>query len=202
MSIDVIRREIARALASRRPAYRGKLSRWKHRARGANLAQFEGLAQESVQAMEVMQHAGFVSGLPAGADLLAIPVGGKTVHTIVVASEFGAYKIAVGVGEVAIHHLTEPDCSVHLRSGGIVEIRGASKVLADTPLVQATGDMLVQGALHVVGNVTTDADIVAQGDISDHGDKSMAGMRDVFDGHVHAENDAGGPTDPPSEAMG
>jgi len=53
----------------------------------------------------------------------------------------------------------------------------------------------MSGDLNVVG------DIVALGDISDHGNESMLGMRQVYNSHTHPENDAGGPTDAPNQEM-
>lgn len=190
MSIGIIRREIARALSSRRAAFRGKLTAWRHRQKGANLVQMEGVAGEVLQQTEFMQHAGFVSGVPAGAQVIALPLGGNTVHTIVIASEYGEYKLQVGAGEVALHHLTEPNNSVWLQSGGVVRVKATTKVLLDAPLVECTGN------LHVSGN------IVADGDISDHGNKSMSGMRGTYNTHTHNENNSlGGPTNTPNQGM-
>ena len=45
-----------------------------------------------------------------------------------------------------------------------------------------------------------DGNIVAQGDVSDHGTKSMAGMRTVYNGHTHTDPQ-GGSVSTPSAAM-
>ena len=42
--------------------------------------------------------------------------------------------------------------------------------------------------------------IVAQGDISDHGNKAMAGMRGTYNGHTHTDPQ-GGTVPAPNQAM-
>ena len=64
-------------------------------------------------------------------------------------------------------------------------LRRAEEVFFDTPVVRTSGE------------------IKADGDITDSGGSaSMRGMREIYNSHDHAENDAGGPTDPPNQKMG
>ena len=64
-------------------------------------------------------------------------------------------------------------------------VQAAEEVFFDTPVVRTSGE------------------IKADGDITDSGGVvSMRGMREIYDSHDHAENDAGGPTDPPNQKMG
>lgn len=151
--VDLIRREIARAASATRQAFRGVLRSYRHRASGPMLARAEGLADEQLVDIEIMQHAGLAAGLPAGTPVIVLPVGGKTAQSVVIASEHGTYRVQVGPGEVALYHLTEPDCSVHLKSGRIVELKcDRFKISADTevaitaPIVRVSDDIELRTA--------------------------------------------------------
>lgn len=152
--VDLIRREIGRALASTRQAFRGVLSSYRHRTNGGPmLARAEGLADERLADIEIMQQAGLASGLPTGTPVILLPIGGKTAQSVVIASEHGAYRVQVAPGEVALYHLTEPDCSVHLKAGRVVAIKcDKLEVTADTeirltaPIVKVSHDVQVRSA--------------------------------------------------------
>lgn len=206
MSIEIIRREIGRALASHRAAFRAVLSNWKHRASGANLVQGEGVAGEVLNDMEIMQHAGFVSGLPGGTQMVVLPLGGKTKHSIIIATEFGQYRLDVGVGEVAMHHLTEPDCYIHMKAGRVIEAKCRQFVIEADELVKITAPNIEANASTGVAmntpEVSASTDIRAQRDIFDRGNKSMVGMRNTYNTHKHPENNApGGTTNTPDNTM-
>lgn len=193
--IEVVQREIERRLRGIRQAFRGVV-RLVNAAGAVQLVQGDALAGETLQAAELFQHYGYTSNPPAGTMYVVLPLGGKTVHSIIVATEHGAYRLKnLAPGETAIYD--DQGQKVHITRAGIV-IDGAGKpvsivntpsVTADTPQFNMTGNLAVAG------------DIVAQGDISDHGDKSMLGMRQVYNGHTHPENDSGGPTAQPNQAM-
>lgn len=151
--VDLIRREIARAASATRLAFRGVLRSYRHRASGPMLARAEGLADEQLVDIEIMQHAGLAAGLPAGTPVIVLPVGGKTAQSVVIASEHGTYRVQVGPGEVALYHLTEPDCSVHLKAGRVVAIKcDKLEITADTeikltaPIVKVSHDVQVRSA--------------------------------------------------------
>lgn len=151
--VDLIRREIARAASATRLAFRGVLRSYRHRASGPMLARAEGLADEQLVDIEIMQHAGLAAGLPAGTPVIVLPVGGKTAQSVLIASEHGTYRVQVGPGEVALYHLTEPDCSVHLKAGRVVAIKcDKLEITADTeikltaPIVKVSHDVQVRSA--------------------------------------------------------
>lgn len=152
--VDLIRREIGRALASTRQAFRGVLSSYRHRTNGGPmLARAEGLADERLTDIEIMQQAGLASGLPPGTPVILLPIGGKTSQSVVIASEHGAYRVRVAPGEVALYHLTEADCSVHLKAGRVVaikcdrlEITADTEVAITTPVLKVSEDIEVRTA--------------------------------------------------------
>lgn len=151
--VEVVRREISRAMSGVRQAFRGVVGGYRHRAAGPMLARAEGLADEQLVDVEIMQQAGLVSGLPAGTPIIVLPIGGKTAQSVVIASEHGTYRVLVAPGEVALYHLTEPDCSVHLKAGRIVELKcDKCEISADTevtitsPILRVSEDIEVRSA--------------------------------------------------------
>ncbi|WP_236658376.1 phage baseplate assembly protein domain-containing protein [Pseudomonas knackmussii] len=140
----------------------------------------QGLAGESISG-ELFQHYGFTSAPLSGAEFIAIPVGGNSKHTVVVASEDGRYRIQLQDGEVALY--TDEGDHVHLQRGRVVEVvtetllvKAGTKVRFETPLIESTGD------------------IEAQGDVSDH-TRSMQEDRDIYNSHNHGS----GPTPTPQQ---
>jgi phage gp45-like len=90
-------------------------------------------------------------------------------------------------GEVAIYD--DLGQSVYLTRNGIVVNGGGFPInVTNTPLVT------MQTSLHVTGN------IVADGDVSDHANKSMAGMRGTYNSHTH-NDPQGGTVAAPNQAM-
>ncbi len=144
--------------------------------------------------VERFQEYGYTSVPFPGAEAVMVSVGGNHDHGIVIAVDDRRYRLTgLQAGEVALYD--DQGQKVHLTRSGIV-INGAGKpvtvtntphIILDAPLIDATGD------LHVAGN------IVGQGDISDHGNKSMAGMRQVFGVHTH--NETGTVTAQPNQVM-
>lgn len=73
------------------------------------------------------------------------------------------YQMNLVEGEVAIHD--DEGNHVHLKRGGIIEAKAATKVIADTPLFETTHDALIGGNLkvngttHLVQDVTCDANV-------------------------------------------
>lgn len=142
---------------------------------------------------------GFNSMPPADTDAVLIFVGGNRLDGVIIGTGNQTFRMrSLKPGEVSISD--NKGQSVYLTQQGIVVNGGGLPVLVtnaptitlDTPLVHATGDVHVDGALLVKKDVTAQQNvlvaqnIVAQGDISDQGIKSMASMRQVFNAHGHA----------------
>ncbi|RTY72314.1 MULTISPECIES: phage baseplate assembly protein [Pseudomonas fluorescens group] len=173
----LVRDQVSRVMSNVRQAFRGTAARNTH---GTLIGiEMEGLAGESVSG-ELMQHYGFSSAPLPGAEFIAIPVGGNSKHTVVVASEDGRYRVVVKDGEVALY--TDEGDYIHMKRGRLIEIetdtlvvKAKTKVRFETPLIEQTGD------------------IKADGEITDH-TRSMQEDRDLYNAHGHPK---GPPPEPP-----
>ena len=169
----LVRDQVSRVMSNVRQAFRGTAARNTH---GTLIGiEMEGLAGESVSG-ELMQHYGFSSAPLPGAEFLAIPVGGNSKHTVVVASEDGRYRITLIDGEVSLY--TDEGDYIHMKRGRLIEVetdtlvvKAKTKVRFETPLVEMSED------------------VKAAGDIADH-KRTMQADRLIYNGHNHG----GGPT--------
>lgn len=203
--LETMRREIDRAKASIRQAFRGVIAGYRHRGAEPMLIQGEGLAGEPLQDMEFYQHGGFVSGPPAGTKKIILPLGGKTKHSVIIATEYGQYRVEVAPGECALYHMTEPDCWVHLKAGRVIAARCRRyEVVADeeisftAPVIRANAADTMQietPELGVSEHVTVGGDMIV--DNNSGGGYAMNEFVWKYDNHLHPENDGGGPTDEP-----
>lgn len=135
--------------------------------------EMQGLAGERVSG-ELFQHYGFTSSPLAGAEYIALPVGGNSKHTVVVASEDGRYRIQVKSGEVALY--TDEGDVIHMKRGRLVEVvtqtllvKAGAKVRFETPLIEASGD------------------VKAAGEVGD-GVRNMSADRAIYNGHGHGSS--------------
>lgn len=176
---------IRRALGGIRLAFRGVVTLVKT-AGAVQLMQVDGMNGERLQDAELFQQFGSTSNPPAGTMAIVLPIGGKTAHGIVVATEHGEYRLkGLLSGEMAIYN--QWGDHVILSADRRMKVVSAVAVDITSPLVTASGDLRVQGS------------IVAQGDISDHGNKSMLGMRQVYNGHQHNDPQGGSVAAPGSQ---
>lgn len=188
--IGTIRREVERAASRFRGAFRATLSTFRHRGKGAMLARAEGLQGELLPDVEIVQHAGVAAGLPEGTQLVVLPIGGRTTHSVVIASEHGTYRVHVGVGEVALYNITEPNCHVHLQAGRVVKVRGArieleadEEILFKAPVV--TSDA---ATTHAMGEVGVDGLLTGGGGFAFSG--GAGGSVGTIAGSIDVEGDA------------
>lgn len=89
--IKLIDERISRKLAGIRQAFRGVVT-LVNAAGAVQLVQGEGLNGEKLQGMEYFQHFGFTSNMPAGSMYVTLPLGGRTVHCVIVGSEHADYR--------------------------------------------------------------------------------------------------------------
>lgn len=170
-----------------RQAFRGVLHLVKS-ADNIQKVQASGLADETLQDVELMQQFGFTSVPPANTQAVILPIGGQTTHGIVIATENGSLRVKnLQGGEVAVYD--ESGSSIVLKKGRLIEIdcdvlkiNAATKVDISSPLVETdqvftaqgqingNGGMAVQGGsgASFTGNVeqrggsfTTDGDVEA-----------------------------------------
>jgi phage baseplate assembly protein V len=67
------------------------------------------------------------------------------------------YQMDLAEGEVALHD--DEGNHVHLKRGGVIEVKASSKVIATTPLFETTQDCKIGGDLLVVGKSTLSEDV-------------------------------------------
>lgn len=163
--IATIDARIRRALGQIRLTFRGVITLVK--AAGAvQLVQVDGLAGEQLQDNELFQHYGYTSNPPAGTMAIVLPIGGKTAHGIIIATEHGAYRLkGLAQGETAIYD--DQGQKVHITRNGIV-IDGAGKpvTVQNTPHVDFnTPQVNIAGALNVTGKIAGTGGIAISGGI-------------------------------------
>lgn len=217
--VEAMRRQVERAAASARLAFRGLLTGLQLTPK-VQLASGEGLAGEQLDRVELMQQFGFTSAPPAGTQLIVLPLGGRSSAAVIVATEHGAYRFQLDqAGEACLYnqwgdfiHL-KADRSIHVVSQAKVlietdqvQINAASSVTITTPqfTVDASGGVALNTpTVAASDNVMAGADITAAGEVADAGGaKTMSGMRATFNSHVHPENNAsGGNTSQPIAPM-
>ncbi len=136
------------------------------------------LAGEVKDGVEHFEPFGFTSCPMPGAEPIAAFMGGDRSHGVVLVVADRRYRITgLQGGEAALHDAFGN--KVHLHLDGTMEMIASAKVQITSPLVTMSGN------LNVTGN------IVAQGDISDHGTKSMSNMRTTYNGHTHTDPQGG-----------
>lgn len=200
--IKQIDARIRRHLSVIRQAFRGVLTLVK--AAGAvQLVQLDGLAGEQLQDAELFQDYGYTSNPPAGTMAIVLPIGGKTAHGIVIATEHGSYRLKnLESGEVAIY--TDEGDSIVLKRGRLVEVtthtftlNAATAINLNAPTITATASIRVAMNTPLVA---ASVDVKAQGEVIDHGNKSMSAMRTVYNSHTHTDPQ-GGSVSAPSAGM-
>ncbi|WP_316154703.1 phage baseplate assembly protein V [Cupriavidus sp. BIC8F] len=202
MWADVDKR-ISRALGGIRLAFRAVISRV-NSGPAVQLVQADGLAGERLQDNELMQHYGFTSNPPAGTMAVVLPVGGKTSHGVIIATEHGSYRFKeVAPGELALY--TDEGDYAHFKHGNIVEIstgtlriNASVKVELNTPLVEASQKLTVQGLLTGNGSMAISGGAGAAATITGSLNATVDVTANGTSLHGHRHNgDSGGVTSAP-----
>ncbi len=186
---QAIRQQTETALGAVRQAFRGTLNLVKS-ADNIQKAQVSGLAEETLQDVELMQQFGLTSVPPAGTQVVVLPMGGETTHSIVIATENGSFRVKnLKSGETAVYD--ESGSTIILKQGRLIEIdcdilkiTATTKVEISSPVVETdhvftaqgqingNGGMAIQGGSGATfscdvtqtgGSITTDGDVTASG---------------------------------------
>ncbi|QJF16671.1 phage baseplate assembly protein [Phytobacter diazotrophicus] len=192
---------IRAALRGLRLAFRGRLTRVK-----SNLTiqqvQVKGLAGEQLQDAEFFQHFGFTSCPPAGTQCIVLPMGGQSSHSIIIATENGAYRIQnLASGEVAIY--SSEGAYVHIKKGRIIEADCDEYHIKTKKYIVETEQFAVDAsdnAAFTTPNLGTSANFKADGEIEDN-KSTMNVIRQTFDDHDHDHGGDAGITDKPNQQM-
>jgi phage baseplate assembly protein V len=135
---------------------------------------------------------GFNSMPPERSECVIVFMGGNRTDGCIIATGNQKYRMRnLESGEVSISD--DNGQSVYLSKKGIVidgggkpiEIKNTPAITMDSPLVTMSGDCKINGSLDVDQSIHASKNISADGDVSDHGGKTMSGMRGVFNGHGH-----------------
>lgn len=146
------------------------------------------LAGEVKDGIEHFESYGFTSKPLPGAEHLTFFLDGDRSHGITVVVTDRRYRIkGLPDGGVAIYD--SAGACIVLSADGQITVTAPTKVVIDSPMVEMTGSLSVA------------QNIVAQGDISDQGGKSMRADREVYDGHDH-DLPGGGKSARPNQLQG
>ncbi len=112
---------------------------------------------------------GFSHRPPGGEAYVAFVAGDRAQGIALVVGD-KRYTMDLAGGEVAIHDAEGNH--VHIKSGGVIEVKASTRVIADCPDFEATGNVRVRGQLVVEGGVQVTGAMQING-------------KDVGDGHRH-----------------
>ncbi|AOJ10606.1 phage baseplate assembly protein V [Burkholderia mayonis] len=151
--IKDIDKRIQRAVSGIRQAFRGMIGGVQTIGPTATV-RGEGLAGENMVDLELFQHYGYTSSPPAGTMMVVVPVGGKTSHGIVIATENGQYRVkALKPGEVAIY--TDEGDSIVLSRGRVIDIKTKTlNIDAEESVNFKTPTVNMDHALNVAEQIT------------------------------------------------
>ncbi|VTP78725.1 phage baseplate assembly protein V [Haemophilus influenzae] len=191
-----------------RQAFRGVLHLVKS-ADNIQKVQASGLADETLQDVELMQQFGFTSVPPTNTQAVILPIGGQTTHGIVIATENGSFRVKnLQGGEVAVYD--ESGSSIVLKKGRLIEIdcdvlkiNAATKVDISSPLVETDQVFTAQGQINGNGGMAVQGGSGASftGNVKQSGG-SFTTNGDVKAGTISLSNhkhtgDSGGKTSKP-----
>ena len=157
---------IKRQLANLRLAFRGVISLVKSDS-PVQLIQSEGVVGEFGEGEELFQQYGSTSNPPAGTMKVSLPIGGKTGHSIIIATEHATYRLkGLKSGEVALY--TDEGDSIILKRGRLIEattetfrlntkvmeVNAEEKIDFNTPMVTCSEQATVQHRLTGNGSLT------------------------------------------------
>lgn len=149
--------------------------------------QVELLEGEVRDQVERFQQYGLTSVPLPGAEGLYLSLNGSRDHGVVISVDDRRYRlVGLAGGEVAIYD--DQGQKVHLtRDGIVIDGAGLPITIENTPKVR-----MVTPLLEVTGEIK---------DRCDSTGRTMSGMRTIYDGHTHHENDMNTETNAPSQLM-
>lgn len=165
-------------------------------AGGIQVVQVALLDDELRSGIERVQNYGHTSVPRAGALAVVAFVGGNRDHGLAIAVDDRAGRITgLQPGDSCLYTFKDADGGHRVLLSGdrrvtieckTADVKAEEKATIDAPLTEVTGE------LRVGGDIT---------DRYGNGGISVNTMRQIYDRHVHPENDEGGPTDVPEERM-
>ncbi|EHM48849.1 phage baseplate assembly protein V [Hafnia alvei] len=178
----LVDKRIRKALSGLRLAFRGVLTRITTKG-GVQTAQVSGLAPEGLEGIEIFQQYGFTTVPPEGAMAIVLPLGGRTSHGIVIATEHSSYRLqGLESGEVAIY--TDEGASIVLKRNRIIAVDCDEWQLnCKKYAVNAS-----ESAIFTTPELSTSKKLTAQGLISGNGGMAIkggeGGVTASFEGNI------------------
>ncbi|ECH1122980.1 phage baseplate assembly protein V [Salmonella enterica subsp. diarizonae] len=172
----IINQRINQALARIRQAFRILIGATDSAA-AVQRTQAQGIGNENLRGIELFQQYGFTSHPLPGTMGIVLPLGGVSSHSIVIATEHGAYRLkSLQPGEVALY--TDEGAKIVLKRGKLIEADCETfrvnctgfEVNCDTWATSAT-----DSASFTTPELSTSEKLTAQGLISGNGGMSVKG---------------------------
>lgn len=166
---------------------------------GSDFVQVEVLDGETLNNIKRVEPYGFsYRPKPGCQSYLLFPAGDRSYGVAIVIGD-RRYQLDLDQGEVALHD--DEGNHVHIKRGGVIEAKAATKVIADTPLFETTQDAKIGGNLVVMGRTNSNGGYYGvdggaaqmQGGLHITGDLTVNG-KNVSDSHTHTSNAPGAPT--------
>jgi phage baseplate assembly protein V len=186
--VNKTRTTINNTTSSVRQAFRGRLTRV-NASQPIQSAQVAALADEVLQDVEQIQQFGFTSNPPVGSEAIVLPLSGQTSHGIIIATEYGEYRIkALAAGEVAVYN--QSGASITLKNGKLIEIDCETlniKAPAGVKIEAAAGvNIDAQAGVNISAqNVNCSQEITAIGQINGNGGMNIKGGQGaIFSGNI------------------
>lgn len=121
------------------------------RENGKHHAQVKGLDDEVLTNVSHVTPYGFSHSPRAGAQAHMMFPGGDRSFGIALVVGDKNFNMTLQGGEVALHD--DAGNYVLIKTGGIIEVKSSTKVIADTPLFECTHNCKIGGDLEVVGGI-------------------------------------------------
>ncbi|EFA4141727.1 phage baseplate assembly protein V [Escherichia coli O78:H42] len=183
MMWDKVNQRIQQALVAVRQAFR-VVTGTVDSSTKVQLLQLNGLAGEQLDGAEYFQHYGLTTSPPPGSMGIAVPLNGNTSHTVVVATEHGAYRLTeLKPGEVALY--TDEGAKIVLKRGRVIETEcDIYRVKCNSFEVEAK-----DSAGFITPQLTASEQLIAEGKISGNGGMAIKGGKGkytaTFEGNIN-----------------
>lgn len=180
---DKVNQRIQQALVAVRQAFRGVTGTVDSSTK-VQLLQLNGLAGEQLDGAEYFQHYGLTTSPPPGSMGIAVPLNGNTSHTVVVATEHGAYRLTeLKPGEVALY--TDEGAKIVLKRGRVIETEcDIYRVKCNSFEVEAK-----DSAGFITPQLTASEQLIVEGKISGNGGMAIKGGKGkytaTFEGNIN-----------------
>lgn len=180
---DKVNQRIQQALVAVRQAFR-VVTGTVDSSTKVQLLQLNGLAGEQLDGAEYFQHYGLTTSPPPGSMGIAVPLNGNTSHTVVVATEHGAYRLTeLKPGEVALY--TDEGAKIVLKRGRVIETEcDIYRVKCNSFEVEAK-----DSAGFITPQLTASEQLIAEGKISGNGGMAIKGGKGkytaTFEGNIN-----------------